>query len=418
MLLLYIEMKIAIFSDCYLDLTGGIVTAINAEKKELEAQGHMVYIFSSSYPMSTEVRQKLAKSYIFPVKSCRIIGRGKTPIARRPAIVERQILREHPEVKDFDVFYIHYEAGCSIAGLRLARKLGIPSFQVMHGREDTGEENLIPYGLRTIVAILLNWFHSWYIPHSIHVRRDDYLATTIARARMWTLMINHANYADRVITPSSHFREKLLHYGVNKPIYALHHGIDDDKLDGKVSTKTFGGEREPLKMIWHSRVSGEKRIMPFLEALKLLGEARYPYHLSVYGDGTEVKKAMRYVQKNGLKVKFYGNVSLHVIEKALGDAQLDVLVSYGFDTFGMTLAEAVASGTPVLIADPDLAEVLPKEGYILTSSPDAQGIFEGLVKIYKEPGLIKKMSKEMVSFRPEIKNSAKIKKLNKLFVQG
>lgn len=411
-------MKIAIFSDCYLDLTGGIVTVINAEKKELEARGHTVYIFSSSYPMSTEVRQKLAKKCIFPVKSCRIIGRGKTPIARRPTIVERQVLREHPEVKDFDVFYVHYEAGCSIAGLRLARKLGIPSVQVMHGREDVGEEKLIPFGLRTIVAVFLNWFHSWYIPHSVHVQRDDYLATTIARARMWTLMVNHANYADRVITPSSHFREKLLHYGVNKPVYVLHHGIDDEKLDGKVSTKTFGGGKDPLEIIWHSRVSGEKRIMTFLEALKLLGEAGYSYHLSVYGDGTEVKKAMRYVRKNSLNVKFYGNVTPPVIEKALHNAQLDVLVSYDFDTFGMTLVEAVASGTPVLIADPDLAEALPKGGYILTSSPDAQGIFEGLVKIYKEPGLIKKMSKTMISFRPEIKNSAKIKKLNKLFVQG
>ena len=162
-------MKIAFFSDCYLDLTGGIVTTITAQKKELEKRGHTVYVFSSSYPKSPEERQKLAKENIFPVKSCRFVGRGLTPIARRPKIIERQLEKEHPELKDFDVFYVHYEAGCSIAGLRLGKKYQIKTIQVMHGREDIGEQNLIPAGLRTITALLLNWFHSWYLPHHIKI---------------------------------------------------------------------------------------------------------------------------------------------------------------------------------------------------------------------------------------------------------
>ena len=403
-------MKIAFFTDCYLDLTGGIVTTINAEKKELEARGHTVYVFSSSYPKSVDEQKKLAKDCIFPVKSCRVFGRGLTPIARRPAVVERQILREHPEIQDFDVFYVHYEAGCSIAGLRLARKLNIRSVQVMHGREDVGEENIVPFGLRTTVATCLNWFHSWYIPHSVRVRRDEYLATTTARARMWTLMVNHADYADAVITPSQHFREKLLHYGVNKPIHALHHGIDDVKLKAGVSVRRFDGAR-PLEIIWHSRVSGEKRIIPFLDALRLVGEAGCSYRLSVYGDGVEMKKAQKLVQKWGLNVKFYGNTSLAVIERALKRADLDVLVSYGFDTFGMTLIEAAASGTPVLIADPDLAEVLPKGSYILAPSPDAEGMAKALADIWRAPELIERMSRKMINYRPEIRNSAKADKL-------
>ncbi|MBR6505435.1 glycosyltransferase [Candidatus Saccharibacteria bacterium] len=405
-------MKIAFFSDCYLDLTGGIVTTINAEKKELEARGHTVYVFSSSYPKSAKEREKLAKSCIYPVKSCRVFGRGSAPFARRPAVVERQILREHPEVRDFDVFYAHYEAGCSIAGLRLARKFNIPAVQVMHGREDVGEENLIPFGLRTIVAICLNWFHSWYIPHPVRVGRDDYLATTIARARMWTLMVNHANYADIVITPSQHFRDKLLHYGVSKPVHALHHGIDDAKLKPEISAKTFDGTR-PLEIVWHSRVSGEKRIIPFLKALKLADEAGCSYHLSVYGDGTEMKKAQKLVRKLGLNVKFYGNTSLAVIERALQRADLDVLVSYGFDTFGMTLIEAAASGTPAFIADPDLAEVLPKGSYILAPSPDTEGMAKALMEIWRAPRQIEKMSQKMIDYRPEIRNSVKVDKLLK-----
>ena len=195
-------MKIAIFSDCYLDLTGGITSSINAQKAALEKAGHTVYIFSTGYPKTLEERQKLAKSSIFPVPSCRWLIRGVTPISRRPKIIEKWLLREHPEIKNFDIYYIHYESGCSIAGLILGKRLHIPTVQVMHGREDMGITNIIPFGFRTIVATLLNWFHSWYIPHPIKIHRDNYLADTIAKAKMWTLMVNHANFADHIITPS------------------------------------------------------------------------------------------------------------------------------------------------------------------------------------------------------------------------
>ena len=103
----------------------------------------------------------------------------------------------------------------------------------MHGREDIGTTNIIPFGLRTIVATLLNWFHSWYLPHSIKIRRDNYLASSIAKAKMWELMVNHANSADLVLTPSNHFRKKLLHYGVTKEIKVLPNSVADDKFPKK-----------------------------------------------------------------------------------------------------------------------------------------------------------------------------------------
>lgn len=404
-------MKIAIFSDCYLDLTGGIVTTINIDKAELERRGHTVYVFSSAYPKSPKETQQLAKNHIFPVRSCRIFGRGLTPIARRPGIIEKELEKTHPELKNFDVFYVHYEAGCSIAGLQLAKKYKIPSVQVMHGREDVGEEKLIPFGLRTFVATALNLFHSWYIPHKIKIRRDRYLANTIAKAKMWTLMVNHANYADLILTPSDHFRQKLVHYGVTKPSFSLHHGIDDKKISKTVKPKSFSGE-ETLKIIWHSRLSGEKRIMPFLTALtKVSGK----YHLSVYGDGPEAKKAKKYTKKHHLNVTFYGAANFDTIWQTLEKAHLDVLVSYNYDTFGMTLLEATAAGVPVLIADPDMKEILPPDSYILTQKETSTEIAKSINYIFAHPEVIKKMSAAQIVARDQIQVSIKIRKLEKIF---
>ncbi|MBQ8985167.1 glycosyltransferase [Candidatus Saccharibacteria bacterium] len=402
-------MKIAFFSDCYLDLTGGIVTTITAQKKELEKRGHTVYVFSSSYPKSPEERQKLAKENIFPVKSCCFIGRGITPIARRPKIIERQLEKEHPELKDFDVFYVHYEAGCSIAGLRLGKKYQIKTIQVMHGREDIGEQNLIPAGLRTITALLLNWFHSWYLPHHIKIPKNEELAPTIAASKMWSLMVNHAANADLVLTPSEHFKIKLVKMGLKRPAKVLPNGVEDSLFISNLTPKALL-PGETMKIIWHSRVSKEKRILPFLQALELVNGK---YRLDVYGDGNDLSRAQKYVKARHLNVKFHGPKPFSKIYPEIIKSHLDVLVSYHFDTFGMTLIEAESAGTPVLYVDPDLKEIAPSAGSILTSGPSRESIAASLEELMKNPDQIEKMSKAMLKNRDVVRVSRVVDKLEK-----
>lgn len=405
-------MKIAFFSDCYLDLTGGIVSSINAQKAALEANGHIVYIFSSSFPKSDKELSDLAKQNIFPVPSCRLFFRGLTPVSRRPKIIEKWLIKNHPEIKQFDIFYIHYESGCSIAGLRLGKQLNIPTFQVMHGREDVGEANLIPFGFRTIVASFLNWFHSWYLPHPIKIKRDDYLASTLASAKMWTLMVNHANSADFVLTPSEHFRKKLIHYGVSKPTKVMPNGFPDAKFPENPPVKTLD-PNEKLRMIWHSRVSGEKRILPFLEALT---QVKGNYQLDVYGDGNDMGRARRFAERHHLNVKFHGTVPFVKLSEAISNSHLDVLVSYNFDTFGMTLIEAEAYGVPVFFCDPDMQEIVPKGSFMMSQNETPAKMAESLNDLICHPENIAKMSKVMLSHRDEVLVSKRIKQLERIFL--
>ena len=404
-------MKIAFFTDCYLDLTGGITSSINAQKAALENNGHTVYIFSTGFPRSRVEQEKLSKQNIFQVPSCKIFFRGLSPISRRPHIIEKWLLKTHPEIKEFDIFYIHYESGCSIAGLRLGKKLKIPTVQVMHGREDMGESNIIPFGLRTVVACLLNWFHSWYIPHSITVRQDQHLANTVAKAKMWTLMVNHANYADLVLSPSEQFRKKLIHYGVKKVIKVFPNGFPDDKFPKSPNLKKLEPGEE-LKMIWHSRVSAEKRMMPFLNALK---NVHGKYRLDVYGGGGDYFRAKRFARRHHLNVKFHGNVTFAKLSKVIEQAHLDVLVSYNFDTFGMTLIEAEAFGVPIMICDPDLQETIPKGSFVISSSPTPLDMAKAINDVLDCPQQIAQMSQIMISHRHEILISNRIKTLEKLF---
>lgn len=404
-------MKIAFFSDCYLDLIGGIASSINAQKAALEANGHEVYIFSSGYSKSKAKLEQLAEQHIYQVPSCKLFFRGLTPVSRRPKIVENWLLREHPEIKDFDIYYVHYEGGCSIAGLRLGQKLKIPTVQVMHGREDMGETHIIPFGFRTIVAILLNWFHSWYIPHHTKVHRDSSYADSLAKAKMWNLMVNHANFADLVLTPSKHFRDKLIHYGVTKEIKVLPNGFPDAKFPANPEVKALNPGDE-LKMIWHSRVSGEKRIMPFLQALK---DVKGKYRLDVYGSGGDIFRAKRFVKRHHLNVKFHGDTPFAKIQTAILNSHLDILVSYDFDTFGMTLIEAEAAGVPVFFCDPDMQEIVPAGSYVMSKNENPDEMAIALNDLLKHPDRIRTMSEVMLAHRDGILISKRVKSLEKIF---
>ena len=404
-------MKVAIFTDCYLDLMGGIKSSIDAQKEALEKNGHEVFVFSTGFPRSSDELKKLSLRSIFQVPSCKLFFLGLTPVSRRPKIIEKWLLRVFPELRDFDVFYIHYEGGCSIAGLRLGKQLNIPTVQVMHGREDVGETSIIPFGFRSIVACLLNWFHSWYIPHETTIKRDNYLADSYAKTKMWTLMVNHANYADLVLTPSEHFRAKLVHYGVKKEIKVFPNGISASIFPKNPTVKTLS-PGQTLNLIWHSRVSAEKRIMPFLEALDNV-DGRY--RLDVYGGGGDYIRAKRFANTRQMNVIFHGNTSFSTIMKKIPKAHLDVLVSYNFDTFGMALIEAEACGVPVFICDPDMKEIVPPGGYIISASSSSDAMTTALNNLIKNPEKIQEMIEVMLEHREEVLISNRIKTLEKIF---
>ena len=272
---------------------------------------------------------------------------------------------------------------------------------------------MVPFGLRTIVGSALNWFHSWYLPHPIKVYRDNYLANTVAKARMWTMMVNHANYADYVICPSHHFAKKLKHYGVKHQIHIVPNGYPDTNFPPNPPLKNLL-PGETLRIIWHSRLSGEKRIMPFLEALAQLDDQ---YHLDVYGDGQDLTRAKRFACRYNLNVTFHGNTPFKKVQAAIQNSHLDVLASYNFDNYPLTLVEAEACGVPCLICDPDMREIIPDGGYILSKSESPTDMAKALSSLLRNPDRIAKMSEIMLKHRHEVLISNRINYFLNLFNQ-
>lgn len=392
-------MKIAIFTDLYTPggATGGIISSISAQKAELEKLGHEVTVFCPGL--------KTAEKHVFLVPTFARPKINGALMSRSPKIVTDFIRKNYSDFDKFDVVHVHYEASCSIAGILLAKEFNLPLAQTMHGREDMAIAINVPRGARTITATGLNQLHRHYLPHDIKVKADHYQAPNQTRAKMWQLMINHANCADVIITPSNHFRRKLEHYGVDKPIEVVPNGLPPDFTEPDFPIREYH-DGDVLKLIWNSRVSTEKRFIPFLRVLRKLNR---PYMFYVYGDGNVFKKAQAYAKKYQMKVKFFGAKPRNQIIARMKSCHLSVCTSYNFDTQGMILIEAEATGLPTFLCDPDLAEDLPRGGYLLAAKPDVETMAMTLNKL--TPEQIAKMSKVMLDHRQETAQSAQIEKL-------
>ncbi|MDO5480991.1 MAG: glycosyltransferase [Candidatus Saccharibacteria bacterium] len=408
-------MKIAIFTDAYIDATGGIPNAIRAQADELERQGHIVKIFCPGQA-SVDSRVVLIATH----KELRIAG---SPVAKRPEVVETEILKQFPDFgKEYDIIHVHWEASCSLAGMRLAKRFRIPLVVTMHGREDIGLTAYIPRGLRSLVAWMITTAQKRYIPYIVKISRDDYLAKNYMQRKMWEMMVNQANFADVVITPSEHFRKKLEHYGVKRKIVAIPTGVADEVIEKiKAEKKKSRGE---LRILWNSRISPEKRIMALLLALK---EMKEKYFLGVFGDGGDKQQAEKFVAENGINAEFYGGVEYDEMIDKMRDYDVVAMMSYDYDTQGLTIDEAEVMGMPVVLVDKNLTENLPEGGYVLVgefnkgkeSGDFCRGrkpaseteVAAALDELAKNPEKVAKMREVLLKHRDEVRESRRIKRM-------
>ena len=118
-------MKIAIFTDIFLDTFGGIPSSIAAQKAGLEKLGHQVTVFCPGFHQPKDTNIVVVPTRKWPKPN-------GAPLAYGPRRIENWLWANVEDLKSFEVFHVHYEASVSIAGVRLAQRLKIPLVQTMH----------------------------------------------------------------------------------------------------------------------------------------------------------------------------------------------------------------------------------------------------------------------------------------------
>lgn len=427
-------LRIAIFTDVFLGIPGGIPSSIRAQKTALESLGHQVTIFCPGTQQDFEnPLSQFGANHdpnIILVPTAKFLVNG-APFSKWTKHVIRFIEEKYPNLTEsFDFFHIHYEATTSMAGLLLAKKYGIKVVQTMHGREDMAIAINVPHPFKTLAATGINLIHRTTLkPIAKKSLKPDYqnteiknLAPTIARRQMWQMMVRQANLADQVITPSAHFAKKLQLFGVTRPISVISNGIADQEMTNFTPQVRSYQRSEPLRILWFSRLSKEKRILPFLESLKLAQELEpnFRFIFTIIGDGNQMSKVQKFCKKHfdEASIKIFGTIPhQEILQKYTKDQHLSIINSYQFDTQGLTILEAAACNLPVIYADPDMSEIVPNHGGLCAKSPNPCAMTELLLKIYHQPELIQKLSQNLAASEKTYLQSQQIEKLLKLYRQ-
>ena len=201
-------------------------------------------------------------------------------------------------------------------------------------------------------------------------------------------LLRNMNYrlADGIILNSKRLIEELgLQKYQRKTLIAHAHFIHFDKF--KVQKPL--SERDNL-VGYVGRLSQEKGILNFLEAIPLVIETRDDVRFLIAGDGQLRARAETYIQQANLssKVKFLGWVPHDELPSYLNEMKLLVSPSYT-EAGPYTVFEAMACDTPVLSTPvgqvPD-AITDGKTGFILeNNSPEC--IAKNIIRALKHPNL-------------------------------
>lgn len=104
-------------------------------------------------------------------------------------------------------------------------------------------------------------------------------------------------------------------------------------------------------ILFAGRLEKRKGVMHLLSAYELLvrTQKKRDLQLTIVGDGEERRRANKFVKKNGLadNVTFMGRISDDALITCYRDADIFCAPSISGESFGITLLEAMASGTPV-----------------------------------------------------------------------
>lgn len=307
-------MRIGMFTDSWLPTRDGCVTSITKYREALTGLGHEVYIFAPG-----------DKTGIDPEDDCVFRFKARTfsqypdySMALYPSKWKNDLIVEN----DIDILHNH-----GIAFMALKAMIGARLTQR---------------------ACLLN-FHTWVTeaPHYYPVNIDKDLMIRLS----WIYLRSLIWRSDGVIAPSQAALDELGQKVRMRHTDVVAPGVDgrafNEKVDGSAVRERFGLVDTPL-LVHVGRVSLEKNLELVLEALPHMKKVKQDIKLMVVGKGPAKEHYEMLAREMGLEddVIFTGFVPDDELPEyyAAGDA---FVIASPFETLGIVIIEALATGTPV-----------------------------------------------------------------------
>lgn len=340
-------------TDSWFPTRDGVVTSITIIKESLEALGHEVFIVAPE--PEKEFRQEGV--YYFPAVRFRSYEGYYVPILPSNKM---EVFREI----DPDVIHIHGVATMALRGLVCGHELGIPTVMTFHTMVDDAAKYYSPIKIPPETMEKLIWI---------------YLRQILKRM-------------DVVVTPTACIGEELKSRGaVCRNLVTIPTGTNTAEFHPRIASDDIRRRHglEGKRVAIHvGRISYEKELDMVVRAMQ-----RIDATLLVAGKGPAKADVEKLVEDLGLqdKVVFAGFVPDSELPAYYNAADIAVSASK-FETQGLSILEAMASGKPVACRNGRAFAEIVHDGVNGYLFDDVDGCVEAMERAFDAPPEVREAS--------------------------
>ncbi|MEF3168125.1 MAG: glycosyltransferase [Deltaproteobacteria bacterium] len=329
-------MKVAHFTDTFFDVNGVALT-IQQQARIAKETGKPLTVITcgkESDPANAPYRN------FTPISLLRLPEYPLQELAIPPFLEMLDYCYE----RGFTHFHLATPGPVGLAGLAIAKILGLPCFGT---------------------------YHTAFPEYAGRLTADSDI-----EAGMWQFMLWFYRNMDAVFVPSCSTAEELAGHGVEQDRIQIYpRGVDTRRFHPSKRNGFYGryGKEGGIKLLYVGRVSREKNLDILAEAYRRIHKEDPNVHLIIVGDGPYREELQASLA--GTSALCTGVLRGEDLAAAYASADLFVFPSTT-DTFGNVVLEAQASGLPVVVTDRGgpRENMIPEKTGVVVPGDDIEGM--------------------------------------------
>ncbi len=388
-------LDIGIFTDDFYPESGGVSRSIQLQLQQLSAAGHRVTLFAPS-------------AHLKPPPECDWMGVPSWRLPGAPSFLcslqvgpglARRIAADHP----LDVVHSQNERGSIFLAAQVASALDVPHVHTFHSNYvGTHRTSPLASGLNSVTY--LDWSGRWLRRlagttggQAVFPSDPDAATDSVFARRDWRSLARLASAVDAFTSPAGYVVESVIDASAGT-LAGRGHVVASGVADAFVRAERKRPRGPVTRFLSCGRLGPEKRVDVILDAFGRLGRDDAELHIVGSGSAEGALRQQAARIRHG-QVRFLGHFDdADLIAQEIADADVFVLASYRFDTQGMVLAEAAATGTPILYCDDRLSVGVGPENALLTGhGPD--DLATGMRQLLDAPERLETMSEASKELR-------------------
>lgn len=366
-------MRIGLFTDTYTPDINGVVSSIVTLQKELEKNGHDVFVITNH-------------------KAARMKREGN--VLRLPGLELKWLYgyklstpyhfsaQEEIRKMNLDIIHVHTEFGVGMFGRIVAKYLNIP---------------------------VVTTYHTMYEDYTHYINRFDIdEVDKVSKKMISTFSRVVSDSAQAVISPSEKTKETLIKYGVKTPIYVIPTGLNFDNFNRanidmdqvQAIKEQYGILPSDHVIVFVGRIAPEKSIDIPIEGFRYVKDKSIKF--MIVGGGPQLDELKNMAHQYGLDDQIIFTDKKMREEVPAYYACADCFVSASLtETQGMTYIEALACELPVFARPDDVLTDLVFEnetGYLFETPQEFAQKLEAFFALpLEQRNRMKQRAKETVA---------------------